>query len=615
MAQVLIVDIEGDNLGELKLNSKGEPGGVISKIHCICTMDVKTGEERSFYGSTLSEGFEYLQEADALIAHNGFSYDYPVMERIFGEALKPRLIDTLVMARILWPERSMCPAGGYSLKAIGDFLGGQMKSDYEGGWESFNLDMLKYCQQDVRTNLDIYKHLIKELFRGNDKDTMSKVVSFEHDFAYIIMRQQERGWNFNLDAAERLLEEIIILKRDTEDQLRSIFPPTVTYQKTPQYYLDPETGEKYPTKGSVKGKGSGAIKARLEEGPPKEVHTPFNPGSSQQIAERLLEKYGKRAKKYIQINKTTGMPILDSEVLKAAAKDFPEADMILKYRDVDKLRGQLEDWITRATHSRIKGAEGPRIHHSLNTLGTVTGRTAASNPNVQQVSGDLRARALWQATPGLVQVGCDLSGIELRCLAHYMAPYDGGDYAKQILEGDIHTHNQQAAGLETRTQAKTFIYGFLYGAGAAKIGEIVGGSVKAGSALKKKFLESLPALGTLIEKVTKVAEARSSVRLLDGRVTHVRSAHKALNVLLQGAGAIVSKAWCIEVDRQVREAGLRAWQIGFVHDEIQYEAHPDDAEALAQLMEQAAVKCGEDLGMAIRIDAEAKIGGNWSEVH
>lgn len=112
-----------------------------------------------------------------------------------------------------------------------------------------------------------------------------------------------------------------------------------------------------------------------------------------------------------------------------------------------------------------------------------------------------------------------------------------------------------------------------------------------------------------------MAEARSSVRLLDGRVTHVRSAHKALNVLLQGAGAIVSKAWCIEVDRQVREAGLRAWQIGFVHDEIQYECHPDDAETLARLMEQAAVKCGEDLGMAIRIDAEAKIGANWSEVH
>ena len=93
-----------------------------------------------------------------------------------------------------------------------------------------------------------------------------------------------------------------------------------------------------------------------------------------------------------------------------------------------------------------------------------------------------------RAGDGYKLVGCDASGLELRMLAHYLAFYDGGEYAKTVIEGDIHSLNQEAAGLETRDQAKTFIYAFLYGAGDAKIGEIVGGSAREGQMLKRKFL-------------------------------------------------------------------------------------------------------------------------------
>ena len=91
-------------------------------------------------------------------------------------------------------------------------------------------------------------------------------------------------------------------------------------------------------------------------------------------------------------------------------------------------------------------------------------------------------------------MGADASGLELRCLAHYMAEFDGGDYVRVLLDGDIHTENQQAAGLPTRDNAKTFIYGFLFGAGDAKIGAIVNGTREQGKQLKEKFLNKLPAL-------------------------------------------------------------------------------------------------------------------------
>ena len=116
-----------------------------------------------------------------------------------------------------------------------------------------------------------------------------------------------------------------------------------------------------------------------------------------------------------------------------------------------------------------------------------------------------------------MQVGCDLSGIELRCLAHYMAPYDDGAYAREILEGDIHTANQNAAGLPTRNDAKTFIYALIYGAGDAKIGSIIGGKARQGKEIKERFFDQIPALHKLMKAAQFKANKAGKLKLLDGR--------------------------------------------------------------------------------------------------
>ena len=598
----LVWDIEGDGLHEIVLDQKGQPKPECTKVHCLVAVDIQTNEMYTFRSHQIDEGWDLLCNATTIIGHNILGYDVPVMERITGRKLPEsvKIVDTLLMAMLLWPDRGTCPAGGYGLKNLGLYYGENEKADYTGGWEEFSEEMLRYCQQDVRTNVDVFRRLTKDC-----KDKVpAEVLAFEHDFAKIIMSQTAHGWNYDINEGERYLMEIYSRKADIVDQLRTIFPDRIEEMKKPAYWYDPVTGEQYATKGAVTGKGQGEIKARLEKGPPNVKHHPFNPSSSMQIAERLKEKYGWQAK----VNPDTGKPICGSEEL--AELEFPEAKLLLEYRETDKLRGQVEDWNARAGYSR----DG-KIHGNLKTLGTVTGRTAATQPNIQQVSSDKKARELWIPSEGMVQVGADLSGLELRALAHYMAPMDDGKYADEILNGDIHTANQEAAGLETRNQAKTFIYALIYGGGNAKIGSIVGGSANKGAQLKANFFRNIPALAKLIEDSKMVAEDKGGIKLLDGRFCPVRSAHKSLNVLLQGCGAIISKKWCIIANERVEKAGLRANQLGFIHDEMQWECHPADAEQLCEILTTSSVIAGEELGIRMPVDSEAQIGKNWSECH
>jgi len=331
----------------------------------------------------------------------------------------------------------------------------------------------------------------------------------------------------------------------------------------------------------------------------------FNPGSRQQIAKRLYTKYGWKAPETDK-----GNPNVDAECLEGL--DYPEAKKLIEYFDVVKLLGQVEDWRVRATHSR----DG-RIHGSINGQGAATGRCTHSQPNMAQVASDHRARDLWTALDNSeVVLGADLSGLELRMLAHYMSKYDNGAYGEVILNGDIHTHNQIKAGLPTRNDAKTFIYGFLYGAGDEKVGSIVKGSARQGKALKETFLRELPALNMVKKEVEFFYSKDKHLTLLDGRRVPIRSQHAALNTLLQGSGAVLSKYWMIVANRNLRwRFGFKVRQMAYVHDELQFSCPKDIAEEAGKIIVASATEAGERLGVKIRIDAEFKIGSSWGDTH
>jgi DNA polymerase I-like protein with 3'-5' exonuclease and polymerase domains len=209
-------------------------------------------------------------------------------------------------------------------------------------------------------------------------------------------------------------------------------------------------------------------------------------------------------------------------------------------------------------------------------------------------------------------LGCDASQLELRVLAHYMKDKK---YIHQILHGDIHTTNQQMAGLETRDQAKTFIYALIYGAGAAKIGYIMNKSAKHGQATKNKFLQNVPALNGLLESVHSAAERTGKVRGLDGRYFHVRSLHSSLNVLIQGGGAIICKEWLIQIMKEIITEKIDAKPVANIHDEIQFEVRKENAEKLGEITKTCMKRVEKILGLDCPLDSEYKIGTTWAMTH
>jgi DNA polymerase I-like protein with 3'-5' exonuclease and polymerase domains len=334
----------------------------------------------------------------------------------------------------------------------------------------------------------------------------------------------------------------------------------------------------------------------------------FNPGSRKQIGEKLQE-LGWKPKKFTE----TGQPIVDEVVLMDV--DIPEAKTIAQYLLLQKRIAQVESWL------EAMGSDG-RVHGRVITNGAVTGRMTHSKPNMAQIpnAGSLygpECRQCWTVEEGNVLVGCDASGLELRMLAHYMKDEN---YVRTVTEGsskdgtDVHTVNQRAAGLATRDNAKTFIYAFLYGAGDAKIGSIVGGSARDGAVLKDKFLKQTPALARLLSTVSRYA-AKGWVPGLDGRKIWVRSEHAALNSLLQGAGAIVMKKALVLFNDKIK---LNKWPVKLVanvHDEIQYETVPEFADVTGKACVDSIKEAGKHFNLRCPLDGEYKHGKSWKDTH
>ena len=430
--------------------------------------------------------------------------------------------------------------------------------------------MQDYCIRDVEVLEKVYNALLKE----KDQNGFSQdSIELEHQVAIIIAKQERNGFKFDLPAAMVLLAGLKDKMVSIETSLQSIFPPIIT-ERTSE-----KTGKR--------------LKDDVEV---------FNPGSRQQIAKRLQEKGWKPTKKTEK-----GQVIVDESTL--AGVDIPEARAIAEYLLIQKRVAMVESWIESVSDDN-------RIHGKVITNGAVTGRMTHSTPNMAQVPSvgseyGPECRSLFIVEKGYKLVGCDAASLELRMLAHYMKDEQ---YAREIVEGDIHTKNQTAAGLETRAQAKTFIYALLYGAGPAKIGKIVGGSAAHGQKLIDTFLRNTPSLKRLRDKVEKLS-VQGSLPGLDGRRLFIRSSHAALNTLLQGAGAIVMKKALVLLDEQLRRNKLDAKFVVNVHDEFQLEVKEEHAQRVGELAVDSIRKSGVVLGLRCPLDGEYKIGDNWCQTH
>jgi DNA polymerase I-like protein with 3'-5' exonuclease and polymerase domains len=542
-----------------------ETNSTHDKIWCVVTRDIDTDDVMWWYDDPALQ--TYINEADQVITHNGIFFDFPVLKKVWGITVKKsQVVDTLVLSRLYNPSLE----DGHSLAAWGNRLGfpkGDFK-DFDGGLTD---EMLQYCIQDTKVTAELYKHLTKEMENGYSKAS----IDLEHEVAIIIAEQERNGFKLNEASALSLLAELKTKLDIIQVAMQDLFPPRV------------ESGRTHKTSGK----------------PLKDIVEPFNPGSRQQIAERLQEK-GWKPKKRTE----KGSVIVDEEVL--ASLDYPEAKALAEYMMLQKRIAQITSWLDAV------GADG-RVHGRVITNGAVTGRMTHMSPNMAQVpnSGSPyghECRDLWTVEKGYKLVGIDASGLELRMLAHYM---NDDAYTHEVVSGDIHTANQTAAGLQTRNQAKTFIYAFLYGAGSAKIGSIVGGSAKEGQKLIDSFLRNTPRLKALREKVARIYSTKGWLQGLDGRKLLVRAEHSALNTLLQGAGAIVMKQAVVILHKKLRKSKIDFKFVVNCHDEWQIETTPESAELVGKLGVDSIKEAGIMLNMRCPLDGEYKVGNSWKETH
>ena len=547
-----------------------------------------TGEVRHWREA---DSLQQYLDGEQVVGHNIIGFDAPILKKVWGVGIPDNsLVDTLVMSRLYKPDiEVVLPKEGkaptpHSLEAWGYRLGSHKIgfTDFDSGWTQ---EMATYCEQDVQLLEKLYNFLTITM----TKEGFSiQSIQLEHEVALICRGMENNGFMLDIEKAMVLNATLSGRMSDIEEEMQQVFPPIVEQR------FSEKTGKQLKDKVTI-----------------------FNPGSRQQIGDRLM-KLGWKPTKMTP----TGQPIVDEDTLKGVV--FPEGQIIAEYLMIQKRVAQISSWL------ELVGDDG-RVHGRVTTNGAVTGRATHSSPNMAQVPAvgspfGAECREMWRVPKGYKQVGVDLSGIELRCLGHYL---NDQEWMDELLKGDIHWFNAQSFGLvdkgtvkddnnpehkKARNTTKTLTYGVLYGAGAAKAGSIVGGNSSKGKKLIDSFINNTPGLSALKKKISRLM-AKGHLPALDGRRVWVRSEHAALNTLLQSAGAIIAKQWLIESTKLLQEKQIDAKLLAFVHDETQWEVREDQAEEAAKLIEQAATKAGEALKFRCPVNAEGKVGDNWKQTH
>jgi len=661
-----------------------ETNGLLKELdlmYCASARDFETGHNNRF--RSVEALVRHLATFDEVWFHNSCTFDYPALCKLWPETInvlpKSKVKDTLVLSRLLFPTlfdldcfkrrkygtsyplppkmtgRHSLAAWGYRL---GDYKGDFDPADYMNPendcqphtWATvgYSEDMADYCDQDTLVTMKLLKLLLS-------KESTAISQDIEHGIAWLMHQMEINGFPFNVADAVSLYGELCTKRAAIELKVVDTF------------------GSWYAANGMTNPKKTLCYKVRerpdLTQGAKytKIKRVTFNPGSRMHVARCFKLWHGWEPTVFTG----GGEPKVDSEVLESLS--FPEAPLLREYYDIAKLIGMLGD----GKNAWLKLERDGVIHGRVNPNGAATGRASHSQPNVAQVPKGApgtygnRCRKLFRAPDGWYLLGTDASGLELRGLGNALAPYDGGAYAKLVVNGDIHWHNAIALGLipkgtvrdkknphheAMRDIAKTWIYAFLYGAGNELLGQHAGYTederdawreagrhkkvigwlrkkgevithvrvchILKGDDLRKAFLKALPAVKEFQKECKDAHKNEKGIYGLDGRFIKTRSGHSATNFRLQGDGAVICKLWGVLIEKSLQEQGLKhGWDgdyafCAWVHDEYQIACRTKKiAEVVGKTAQVAMKEVGRTLEMSVELDADYDIGTNWSETH
>ena len=580
-----------------------ETNGFLSeatKIHSIVIKDIDTKQMYSYHGDKIGRGLYLLSGASLLVGHNILKFDIPVINKLYPEyKIEGDVFDTLLVSRLIWTNRKELDfqmkelplklAGRHSLEAWGYRLG-LRKGEFAktNDFANWSEEMQKYCELDVEVTYEFWKLIQKQNYS-------QEAIKLEHDFARCIYLQEAHGFHFDVASAKKLYASLANRRLELEKSLTSAFPKWQKYIGT---FIPKRDNRTLGYKKDVPVK-------RYKE-------LTFNPNSRDHISDRLMDK-GWKPKEFTP----DGKPKVDESIL--STLDFPEAKLLSEHFLIQKRIGQLAE----GNNAWLKLQKDGIIYGSVITNGANTGRCTHQKPNVAQtpsvgVPYGKECRSLFIVPAGFRLIGCDASGLELRCLAHYLGAFDEGSFAKQLLDGDIHSYNQKQIGLPTRDMAKRVIYGVIYGIGDTRLGEVVGKSSSEGKRIKTNLFKALPALKALRDNVIIATRNKKYLLGLDKRKLIPRSEHSSLNLLIQSCGALIIKMATIILHKKLKEKNYdkdTCAMVAHVHDELQLQCKSAVADEVGTLAVQSIKDAGTHFNLRCELDAEYKIGNNWADTH
>lgn len=296
----------------------------------------------------------------------------------------------------------------------------------------------------------------------------NEALALEHEAAYLVREQEIFGVGFNIGKANYLEKSLEDLKTYMYDEIRPYLDYVIVPLETKVAKDTLKKLEEDETYLLEKGDYNFVGKLSLKNGDPNrsvvafnlEVEGPFSRisiedpsiSSRKQVVKQLL-KQGWKPKQFTE--KGTPQITIKGEPVDTLEKVGPFGKALSKWYTASHRQSQIVGFIERYR-------EDGRITPGCNPCGTNTTRAkhrgVANIPRVTSWYGPEMRSLFCVLDESLRMVGADLSGLELRCLAHRM---NDPEYIELVLNGDIHEYNKEMAGLETRDQSKTFIYAFL----------------------------------------------------------------------------------------------------------------------------------------------------------
>jgi hypothetical protein len=632
-----------------------------TKIHVIVA---KCGSQRKIITENFRDEvlnlIDKMPEGSIISWHNMFGFDLPLIEKLLGipfgvnswNGKRFIMFDTLAVSRELWPDRP----NGHGLEAWGEKLG--IKKPEIGDWKNLSLEeYIHRCKEDVDIQEAVYNELLNEAKIGCASKSPLHIKIALNTY-YLMCKQERTGVCFDIELAKQTLEKIDKRMAEIEAEVEPQLPKKKLNKGEQKVWTPPKIQFKKdgtPSANALKffdkvekvdGKWVGTkdgVSVELPCHKPMVDELPMRI-KDQEAMKNWLMSLGWKPTFYNVKRDSTGRPVRENGGIVQTSPKFQDkgqlcpnlerlgnkveiVKLVVEWLSLRNRKGVIEGWLSHDRLS-IDGRLPPATGGIANTK-RQKHRIVANIPRVSSTLGK-EMRSLFKASEGKVFVGYDASGLEARVEAHYTYKYDGGLYAKELLDGDIHTKNAIAffgdeveldedgkAKPQWRNPAKNGKYALTYGSQPPTLAATLHIPLKKAEEAFNNFWETNFALKQLKEAVEKYWEStgKKYIITIDRGKVFTRAKHSLVNALFQSTGARIMDVAGILMEKYLQEEGIDAVRVIYYHDEYIYECSPEDAERVAELGIKSIVDAGKFFKLRVPLDADAKIGKNWAEVH